>query len=358
ANMNATALKELVTESTGSLQSYGFTLVDNENVEVVNSTESNVTRHVNIVSLGSGAINRTSRSVKVVTSSLILPVGQEANASTASSEVYILNDTLYSGVNGNRTAMKLPMSQGIWTSQDRIGQSATLLNASTIRLIGYEAISGERSYIVEVSPQSGAVSSLIRQQLGSNVSLFHQNLSALFNNTQLRYVVWINATSHLPAMEYEQINMMATPEMLGYPAGAGREIYINSAIAVRFSDLNKTVNIELPEAAKGAVMLPSKSTGTVQSNTTILQNLSSQDPPSDVSSDSSAEEQQSQWLAEAYSFLNGGYYPNFSPTYSFPYMPYSPSYNPYYNYSPSYSPGYNTYYAPYSSPYYGQYMQY
>jgi hypothetical protein len=291
-NMNTTSLKELVIGSENKLKSYSFTLSDNENVEIVDSTSGNTTLQVGILTLGAGAVNRTSKSVKVVTASLVLPAGHVVNANTTSSEVYLVNDTLYSKVDCNWTAVKLALSGGLGTGQDRIRQTAMLLNASTIRLVGVEAIDGERYYILEISPQSDAVSSLIRQELGSSISMIPQNISSLFNNTQLRYILWINMASHLPLQEIALINMVVTPEMLGYPRGDSKEIYINSFVTLRFSDLNKTINIELPEAAKEAEMLPLNRTGTSASNPALFALTASQDPPSEASSSTLSPEAQ------------------------------------------------------------------
>ena len=264
-NMNTTALKELVINSENNLKSYSLNLSENEDIKLINSTSGNTTSRVNIQTLGAGAINRTSKSAKIVIASLVLPIGDVVDAATISAEVYYINDTLYSEVDGNWTAMKLALPGAFGTNQDMMRQTALLLNASAIRLVGIEAINGERYYVVEVSPQSSAVSSLFEQELGSTSSMIPQsikNISHLFNNTQLRYVLWINTTSYLPAQEFTITNITTTPGMLGYPGGNSTEIYINASDTVRFSDLNKTINIVLPEAAKRAEMLPLNSSGT------------------------------------------------------------------------------------------------
>jgi hypothetical protein len=46
---------------------------------------------IQYINLGASAINRTSKSIKVVIASLILPVGDVANANTIIAEVYIVN---------------------------------------------------------------------------------------------------------------------------------------------------------------------------------------------------------------------------------------------------------------------------
>ena len=263
-NMNTTALKELVINSENNLKSYSLNLSENEDIKIVNSTSGNTTSRVNIQTLGAGAINSTSKSAKIVIASLALPIGDVVDAATISAEVYYINDTLYSEVDGNWTAMKLALPGAFGTNQDMMRQTALLLNASAIRLVGIEAINGERYYVVEVSPQSSAVSSLFEQELGSTSSMIPQsikNISHLFNNTQLRYVLWINTTSYLPAQEFTITNITTTPGMLGYPGGNSTEIYINASITTRFSDLNRTINIVLPEAAKRAEMLPLNGSG-------------------------------------------------------------------------------------------------
>lgn len=215
--------------------------------------------------LGAGAINRTSKSAKIVFASLFMPIGDVVDAATISAEVYYINDTLYSEVGGNWTAMKLASPGILGTKQEMMRQTSMLLNASTIRLVGIEAINGERYYVVEVSPQSSVVSSYFERELGSISSMIPQsikNLSRLFNNTQLRYVLWINTASYLPSQEFAIINITTTPGMLGYPGGNSKEIYINSSITTKFSNLNKTINIALPAAANGAEMLPLNSSGT------------------------------------------------------------------------------------------------
>jgi hypothetical protein len=264
-NMNTTALKELVINSENNLKSYSLTFSENEDIKIVNSTSGNTTSQVNIQTLGAGAINRTSKSAKIVFASLIMPIGDVVNASTISEEVYYINDTLYSKVDGNWTTMKLALPVAFGTNQDMIRQTTMLLNASTIRLVGIEAINGERYYVVEVSPQSSVVSSYFEQELGSISSMIPQsikNISHLFNNTQLRYVLWINTASNLPEQAFSIVNITTTPGMLGYPGGNSTEIYINSSITTRFSDLNKTINIVLPEASKRAEMLPLNNSGT------------------------------------------------------------------------------------------------
>lgn len=342
-NANETALKELIAESEKNLELYRFTLAQNQQIETINLTTGNRTNLANVFSLGAGVFNLTGKSTKVVTSSLSYPAGQEENATAVATEVYVINSTLYSHVNGNWTAVNLSLPESIWTTQDRMNRSAALTNASDVRLLGTGVIDGQSVYIVEVIPKSGAVSSLISTQLGPGFSVSSINLGALFNNTQVRYILWITRDSHYPVAEYVQINMTINPGALGLANRRNIEDHIDSAITVQFSGFNKPANIILPDQAKHAGISPLARAQISPSGPALSQGASPNDPPAPSSiGELTPEMQQQLWLMDAYGFLNGGFYPYGSPIYSSTNLPY---------YTGSYYPYYIPYYAPYTMNY-------
>ncbi|MFB3765210.1 MAG: hypothetical protein ACE14P_08175 [Methanotrichaceae archaeon] len=332
SNMNSAALKELITESERNLVLYRFTLVQDQRIETTNLTTGNITYQD--FTIGSGAFNLTGKSAKVAAALFSYPVGHEENGTGATYEAYVLNDTLYSKINGNWTAVTLPLAASIWTTQDRLNRSAELANASDIRLLGAEVIDGEGVYVVEVIPRSGTVSSLINNQLGPGFSISSINLSTLFNNTQVRYVIWISINNHVPLAEYVQMNMTISPGVFGLSGRRNIMDHIGSATTIVFSDFNKSVNIVLPLAG---ARIPSSESATSQGVSTL-------DPPPSYTNTLTPDIQQELWLAEAYAFLNGGYYPYGSLIYSSTNMPYYVGF-----YSPYYSP-YVTNNAPYTFP--------
>jgi predicted lipoprotein with Yx(FWY)xxD motif len=368
-NMSATDLKELITESERNLESYRFTLAQDQNIEIVNLSEGNTTYRD--LAIGSGAFNLTSKAMKAVTAILTYPVGQEENATAIATEEYLLNNTLYNKIDGNWTVVNLSLPGNVFTNQNRLNRSAERTNASEVRLLGTVIADGEGFYVVEVIPKSGEIPSLISEQLGAGFSIASTNLSALFNNTQLRDILWISINRHVPVAEYVQVNMTVTPELLGLPSKENVDIHIDSSTLLRFSGINTSVSIVLPEQAKRAEMLQLNNTRISSLNSTqrspsglaLSQGVPSQDPVSSTdpvsyinSSSLTPEMQQQLWLAEAYRFLNGDYYtygsPLYSYTYSSTYMPdYLSSYYPYY--IPYYSPYYTPYYTPYTSSYQG-----
>jgi predicted lipoprotein with Yx(FWY)xxD motif len=339
-NMNTTALKDLIVESERnleSLNSYRFTLSQDQRIETINLTDGNATYR--LFTIGSGAFNLTGKAMKLVTASLHYPVGQEENANTTTTEAYLLNDALYTSVDGNWTAATLPLSASIWSMQTRLNRSAGLTNASDIRLLGTVVIDGEGFYVVEVIPRSSAFASLVSNLLGPGFSISSIDLSSFFNNTKLRYVLWISMSNHTPVAEYAQTNTTFAPEMLGLSSKRNIEYRLDAATTLRLSGFNKSAIIVLPERAMRAQISPS---GPAPSQGDPLQ-----DPVFINSSSLSVEAQQRIWLAQAYAFLNGGYYPYNRPLYSSPNMPYySGSFYPYN--IPYYSP-YPMSYAPYAS---------
>lgn len=368
---NATTLKELVIGSEKNLETYRFTLTQDQNIAITKLPAGNTTYQTKLLTLGAGGVNLTSKALKTVGTSLSIPVGQEEKATAATTELYFINDTIYRNVNGNKTVLNLTFPENIWLSQNRLEQSSDLINSSRIKLLGTEIIEGVSYYVVEVTPDTSALSSLISRQLGANFSkslpaqlsaglgsnssktALSFNLSDLLNNTRLRYVIWITEDTHLPSLEYVQMNMILTPDMFGLKSAGNLKMNIDSVTTVIFSGFNKTIDIALPMEAN--------ITRTTSLNNTKAASLSKTADPSDppILNDPPAtpsdiaknpDLQQQLWLASAYAFLNGDY---LSSTYGYPYMSYDMFYSPYYTpyYTPYYS-SYNTY------PNYNQYSNY
>lgn len=353
---NATTLKELVKESEKNLETYRFTFTQDQNIAIIKVPAGNATYQTKILTLGAGGVNLTGKALKTASTSLSIPIGQEENATVATTELYFLNDTIYRNVNGNRTVLNLTFPENIWMSQNKLEQSSDLLNSSNVKLLGTEAINGVGYYVIEVTPDSSTLSDLVSRQLGSNFSkslstnisaemgsniygsTLALNLSTLLNNTRLRYVIWITEDSHLPSMEYVQMSMMLTPDMFSLPSAKNLRMNIDSVTTVIFSGFNQTLNLALPNEVNIAGMSSSNNTSASLSRPADLN-----DPHvtiSDIANDPDL--QQQFWLAGAYAFLNGDYY---SSRYGYPYMSYG-----------MYSPYYTPYYTPYST--YGAYPNY
>jgi hypothetical protein len=248
-NITTTALKELVIHSGESLDTYRFTFSQDQRIEIINLTDGN-TKYLQLISLGKGTFNFTGKAMKLATSSLSYPVGHEENTTATMTEVYLLNETLYSSVNGNWTATPLPLSTSIWSTQARLNQSAELTNISEVRLLGTMVIDGESLYVVEVVPRKSGFSSLIDDLIGPRFSISSLDLRAFFNNTQLRYALWISANNHTPVAEYAHTNTTLTPEKLGPSSKGNIEYRLDATTTLMLSDFNKSAIILLPEQAK------------------------------------------------------------------------------------------------------------
>ncbi|HWQ20943.1 MAG TPA: DUF6612 family protein, partial [Methanotrichaceae archaeon] len=249
---NATSIKELVIESGKNLETYRFSLTELQDMEVINTTDGEKIYEGQMQAIGAGAFNVTSRALKMAMATLSLPAGQEENATSLSTEVYFFNNTTYTKLGCNWTATSLPVAEDIWESQNRLEQTVNQMNMSDVRLLGIDEIEGKDLYKIEVVPKKGAFSALVKEQLGSSLPLDTVNISAILDNASIRYILWITKDSHLPEMEYVQMNMTASPEMLGLQGPSDQEVVINSTVTSRYSGFNESVNIALPDEAKNA----------------------------------------------------------------------------------------------------------
>lgn len=249
---NATAIKELVIESGRNLETYRFSLNQVQDMAVINTTDGQMIYEGRMQALGAGAFNVTGRALKIAMATISLPAGDEENASSVSTEIYFFNNTTYSKIGCNWTAKRLPLAEDVWESQNRLEQSVRLMNMSDVRLLGSDEIDGKDLYKIEVVQKRGTLSALIREQLGSSLPLDAANISAILDNASIRYILWITKDSLLPEMEYVQMNMTASPEMLGLQGPSDQEMVINSTVTSRYSGFNESVNVALPDEAKNA----------------------------------------------------------------------------------------------------------
>jgi len=253
---NAEAIRELVIESGKNLETYRFSLTQVQDTVVINTTDGDRIYDARMQALGAGAFNVTGRALKMAMATLTMPAREEENASSISVETYLFNNTTYTKLGCNWTASSLLLDEDVWESQNRLEQSVNQMNISDVRLLGTDEIEGRDLYKIEIVPKRGAFSALVKEQMGSSLPLTALNISAILDNASIRCILWITKDSHLPEMEYLQMNMTLSPEMLGVQGHLDQEMHINSTVTSRYSGFNESVNIVLPGEAKSARVVP------------------------------------------------------------------------------------------------------
>ncbi|MDM7912040.1 MAG: hypothetical protein QUS09_02995, partial [Methanotrichaceae archaeon] len=180
------------------------------------------------------------------------------NATSGRSETYILNDTVYMGVDGNWTSFKLPNADLIWDRQNMVKNQAELLNNSEIELLGSENLDGQDTYKVKVVPDMETYSVVLSEQVGSVLPVAVLNISEMFRNSTLEWTSWITKDTHLLKKNEVQMNLVVTPESMGLPTNqtGDFEMRVDAASTIIFSDFNQPVEIILPEGAENATVIP------------------------------------------------------------------------------------------------------
>ena len=130
ADINASALRSLVVDSSAKLESYSFSMEMAQNIDLVNLS-SMESQRLYTRSIGLGLANMTDRALKLVMASLTYAKGNEENSSAVALEEYLLNNTIYLKLDGNWTVLKMParqqpgLSRTLWSSRSICSISPT-----------------------------------------------------------------------------------------------------------------------------------------------------------------------------------------------------------------------------------------
>ncbi|HSD59100.1 MAG TPA: hypothetical protein VLB04_13050 [Methanotrichaceae archaeon] len=256
-DLNASELKAMLSASSASLQSYRFLLEMDQMTELVNLSDPAVeSQRIASRSLGVGAVNMTARALKLVMATVILPEGDEGNATAMAIDEYLINDTVYLRLDGNWTSLRIPFSEDVWSQQNTIEQQVEMFNSSNITLLGSEVVEGLDCYKLKADIDMASFASQLSQN-NSYLPLQPINFSQLFNNATLEAYYWITKDTHLLKKSEVIENFVISPQDLGLsPKGPENiEMRVYADISMIFDGFNESVNIELPAEAKTAEAL-------------------------------------------------------------------------------------------------------
>jgi hypothetical protein len=253
---SADEIKALMIDSVSNLDSYRFNTESTQQIEVFNrSTDDGNVSTITVTSVGDGAVDLEGRAMGTVQSLNI--VSENNNVTSGKSETYILNDTVYLGMDGNWTSFKLPNADLIWDRQNMVKNQAELLNNSEIELLGSDVVDGQDTYKVKVVPDMNTYSAVLSEQVGSVLPVAVLNITEMFRNSSLEWTSWITKDDHLLKKNEIQMNLVITPESMGLTTNetGDFEMRIDVAATTVFRDFNQPVEIVLPEGAKNATVM-------------------------------------------------------------------------------------------------------
>jgi hypothetical protein len=265
--LNASELKAVLVESSANLQSYRFLLDMDQTTELVNlSDPAGKSQKITSRSLGAGAVNMTERALKLVMATVILPEGDEGNATAMAIDEYLINDTVYIRLDDNWTSLRIPFSEDMWSQQNTIEQQVEMLNSSNITLQGSEVVNGQDCYKLKANIDMQSFASQL-SQTNSYLPLQPINFSQIFNNATLEACYWITKDTHLLKKSDVSESFVISSQGLGLPSTSPEnlEMRVYADISMIFGGFNESIKIELPAEAGMAEALSLNMTSPAQS---------------------------------------------------------------------------------------------
>lgn len=243
-------LKAMMIDSVEKMETAAFAVDADQAIKLVNPQETNKSlRTINFEtrSVGEGAMNLSARTMKMTMTTTTST--DDVKDVVTEMEMYMINDTMYTKVDGNWTRMP-GMPEETWDQQNQVKNQAELLNASEIEFIGSEKVDGVDAYKVKVVPDMETFAMILSQQVGS-VPLYAMNVTEIFEGGEMEWTAWIAKDSGLPLKNLIMLDLTITSEMMNIPAGEMDEIEmtIRSDTTVICSRFNEPIVIEVPEEA-------------------------------------------------------------------------------------------------------------
>ncbi len=265
-DLSAEELAALLVNSTADLESYRFVMDMDQRTSLVNlSDPEGAAQIIDSRSIGVGAINMTQRALKLVMATVVIPEGDEGNATAMAIDEYLINDTLYMRLDGNWTALNIPFTEDVWSQQNTLEQQVEMLNGSNLTLLGSEAVAGVDCYKIKVDIDTQSLAAQLSQS-SSPVPLQFINYSELFSDAVLEAYYWITKDTHLLKRSDIFESFVIRPADLGLePKGPENlEMRVDADISMTFGGFNESINIELPAEARTAEALMLNATPTME----------------------------------------------------------------------------------------------
>lgn len=255
----AEELKTMMIEASNEVDTMRFSLDMDQVITIDGLNESQEIQKTTIKSnnVGEGLVNVTDKSIWVhMTTSMINPEYPEDNF-TMEVENYLIEDTMYMKLDQNWTKIA-GIPEDMWDEQNQLKNQMAMFEHTDVELVGSEKINNQDTYKLEMVIDMDAFSAMMAEQLGS-MPLFGLNLTEIYKDSEMDYVVWISKETHLPLKADMKMEISMTPEAMGLPAELAGFNKMNTGMNMTtlYFDYNLPVKIELPEEALDASSMPS-----------------------------------------------------------------------------------------------------
>lgn len=248
SQMDASALRDLVVNSSAGLQSYGFSMQMDQRIDMVNQSSGEV-QTVYMNALGRGVTDMADRAMKLSLAALSYGAEDEENGTAMALEEYMINDTIYIKMNGEWQTMQMA-GLDPWSRQSTLERQIELFNNTPLTLIGSETVAGIDCYKVAARVDLASAMGMVAGEMNSVVPLASLNLSGLLGNNSLEMYYWIAKDTHNVLKTDIVEDLVINPQSMGLAdEAASQEIRVSGQITMQFEGFNESVNIIFPAEA-------------------------------------------------------------------------------------------------------------
>lgn len=145
-----------------------------------------------------------------------------------------------------------------WTSENPLAQQVEFLQtAFQVTKLGTEKVDGVDCYIIQVTPDMGALSKwVMSQQRSTDLDMGNIDLSKVFKSFSIKE--WIARDEYLPVKAEINVSLEMRPEDMGETAESADmdKLTMNMSEQIKYYDYGKPVTIQLPPEAQNGEELP------------------------------------------------------------------------------------------------------
>lgn len=161
-------------------------------------------------------------------------------------ETYLVDGYLYTKNQG--TWVKMEFGDDTWARQDKMSELVDLIQSGNIERLEDESFGGSSYYVIKINPDLGkVVEHALRQQQSAS---FSQNIDYDDAVESYSSTIWVNKNTFVIEKSKTEVKIAIGPEDDMKSTG---KMEMTSVIELVISNINKDVNIVLPEEAYGAM---------------------------------------------------------------------------------------------------------
>lgn len=151
-------------------------------------------------------------------------------------ESYIIGEELYIKTNGQWAKMK---NENLWNNTNQYESTVEILKSqnTTVKVVGEENVDGDICYKVEVVPDAEKLKEQFAKSAGETIAA-----KVEYNLNVSSYTLYISKATNFIKKEHLSANMAVSVQ--------GTNVEVEMTYTFKYKDINKPIDINLPEEAK------------------------------------------------------------------------------------------------------------